>query len=240
MDKSQCDEGLWMGRAATLCEEDPQQAYVELLNSQLSCLFPEFIRNLQAQSPHAREMSRAAVIEYKGAERCDHVVFKGSKELQYYLDKSLGEQTTAPRHRLFLLEDLSLNHITTLGSHLRIPPSFFGAHWADPTTPTFNYRNPFCRYSQEGFIVRYASTQPVKIAAPPKQQNSIYRFNSNVNRHIHCYDPKGPIIDQPKSYHALSFWTSGVREDGSWDCEHCTVGLPAYLLIRFRPSRPYS
>ncbi|KAH7402963.1 hypothetical protein BKA66DRAFT_436341, partial [Pyrenochaeta sp. MPI-SDFR-AT-0127] len=217
MEQSQCKEGLSFDRSETLCEKDSRQAYFDLLNSHLYWLFPEFVRNLQSQSPHAREMSRTAVLEYKDTSQCEQMVFKGSKELQYYLERSASDKTRPPQQRLFLLEDLSLNSIEVLGSQLRIPPSFFGAHWADPTTPTFNYRNPFCRYSKDGFIIRYPSTQPLHISAPPGQQNTIYRFNSNVNRHVHSYDPKGPIIDQPKSYHALSFWTSDVREDGSWD-----------------------
>ena len=217
MENVQYADGPWIDRAATLCEEDLRQAYLELINSQLCWLFPEFVRNVQTQSPHEREMGRTAVIEYHDEVQSAQTVFKTSKELQYYFESSTVEDPIPPRRRLFLLEDLSLNYIEVLGSQLRIPPAFFGAHWADPTNPTFNYRNPFSRFSEDAFVVRYPSTQPVRVEAPTDMQSTIYRYNSNVNRHLHCYDPKGPIIDQPKSYHALSFWTSGVRKDGSWD-----------------------
>lgn len=202
-------------RAATLCEGDSRREYLDLINSELPWLFPEFVQNLQSQSPHEREMSRAAVIEYSDDCGPSITVFKNSKALQHHLETSAIQET--PKKRLFLLEDLSLNYVTSLGSELRIPPSFFGAHWGDPARPTFNYRNPFRAYSQDLFLIRYASTEPVRVDASPGLQNTIYRCNSNVNRHIHCYDTKSPVIDQPKCYHTLSHWTSGVMEDGSWD-----------------------
>ncbi|KAJ4376308.1 hypothetical protein N0V83_001591 [Neocucurbitaria cava] len=217
METAEYVDDVWIDRATTLCEKDARQRYLEVINTQLCWLFPEFVQNIHAQSPHEREMSRAAVIEYSDEDTSTQTVFKTSKDLQYYLERSTVEKSSAPRRRLFLLEDLSLNYIEALGSQLRIPPSFFGAHWADPTNPTFNYRSPFSRYSNDAFVVRYASTQPVRIDTPHNLQSTVYRFNSNVNRHVHCYDPKSPIIDQPKSYHALSFWTSGIRKDGSWD-----------------------
>ncbi|KAF1849545.1 uncharacterized protein K460DRAFT_278748 [Cucurbitaria berberidis CBS 394.84] len=240
MEDDYCASEPWIDRAATLCEEDPRQTYLELINTQLCWLFPEFVRNLQAQSPHEREMSRTAVIEYHDKTQSTQAVFKTSKELQCYLQTPTDGEENGPRRRLFLLEDLSSSSIEVLGSHLRIPPTVFGAHWADPTNPTFNYRNPLSRFSEDAFVVRYPSTQPIRIDASPDLQSTIYRYNSNVHRHIHCYDPKGPIIDQPKSYHALSFWTSGVRKDGSWDSVlivdppvgDCVKSLPDGVLLK--------
>ncbi|KAF1938433.1 hypothetical protein EJ02DRAFT_473619 [Clathrospora elynae] len=217
MDEPRATPRIWIDRTRTLCDKDQREAYLELLNSQLCWSFPEFVRNLRSQSPHEREMSRVAVIEHRSDTQRDSETFKSSRELQDYLEKAATTETSTPPRRLFILEDLALNHIEVLGSKLRIPPTFFGAHWADPATPTFNHRNPFRRYSEDTFVIRYPSTQPIRIDASPELHGTIYHYISNVNRHIHCYDPKGPIIDQPKSYHALSFWTSGIREDGSWD-----------------------
>ena len=191
---------------------------MNLLDSQLRCLFPEFIHNLHSQSHRERGMSRAAVIEYHQP-RPYQEVFKSSRDLQSYFEKTSAELPSKPRQRLFLLEDLSFEHVLTFGSQLRIPPSFFGAHWADPTTPNFNYRSPFCRYADHNFVIRYATTQPLRVDAAPDVYGTIFRFDANVDRHVHCYNPKGPLVDQPKSYQVLSFWTSGVRGDGSWDCK---------------------
>ncbi|CAN9203487.1 unnamed protein product [Alternaria alternata] len=144
-------------------------------------------------------------------------MFKSSRELQCYLDETADAKPTHPWRRLFILEDLPLNYVQVLGSHLRIPPSVFGAHWADPAAPSFNHRKPFRRYSENNFVIRYPSTQPIRIDADPAVHGHTFKCDFNIDRHIQCYDPKGPIIDQPKSYHALSFWTSSTRDDGSWD-----------------------
>ena len=52
------------------------------------------------------------------------------------------------------MEDVALNYLEVLGAQLRIPPSFFASHWADPATPEFNHRNPFRRYCERNFVVR--------------------------------------------------------------------------------------
>jgi hypothetical protein len=216
MDEAQSPPGIWVNRSATLCEQDAREAYSTLISSQLSWSFPEFVRNVQSQSPIERELGRAAVIEYLSNADPDVKILKSSKGLQCYLEETV---TAGPRQRLFLLEDLSRNYIEILGSQLRIPPRFFGAHWADPSTPTFNHRDPFCRFAHDAFLVRYPSTQPVRVEAPLEVHGQVFHYNTNVNRHLQCYHPKSPIVDQPKSYHALSFWSSGVRNDGSWDCK---------------------
>lgn len=229
MDNSKLKKLPSLDRASTLCEEDGQNSYMGYLNLQLRYLFPKFVENLHAQSPHDREMSRAAVIEYHDSSSSQKR-FMNSKNLSGYFEDEPITKPSMPRRRLFLLEDLSRDYINILGSQLRIPPSFFGAHWADPTHPNFNYWNPFCRYAEENFVIRYASTQPVRIDASIDVHGFIYQFDANVNRHVQCYDPRGPIVDQPKSYHALSFWSSGERDDGSWDCKH-TGNSSDYLLL---------
>ncbi|KAF1954206.1 hypothetical protein CC80DRAFT_568014 [Byssothecium circinans] len=201
----------------SLSGEELRRKYFELLNRQLCELFPSFLHNLQVQAPQEREMGRAAVLEYSKGIYSGQRVFKSSTELQEYLEETATTQARNIRQRLFLLEDLSRNYVEVLGSQLRVPPSFFGAHWDVPTAPTFNHRNPFCRFSDGGFLIRYASTQRIEIDAGSSQHSNVFSWNANVNRHIYCYNSKGPLIDQPKSYHILSFWTAGARIDDSWD-----------------------
>jgi hypothetical protein len=228
MDNTQSSPDVWIERSATLCETDAREAYLALISSQLCWSFPEFVRNVQSQSPTERETGRVAVIEYQSKDKQTVEVFKSSKDLQYYFDDTAA---ATPRQRLLVLEDLSRNYLEILGSQLRIPPRFFGAHWSDPSTPTFNHRDPFRRYAEDGFVVRYPSTQPVRVDALSEVHGHVFQYNANVNRHLHCYDPEGPIIDQPKSYHTLSFWTSGVRTDDSWDCEYCNnVSISALIV----------
>ncbi|KAH9865993.1 hypothetical protein J1614_008557 [Plenodomus biglobosus] len=204
----------WLDIFRIMHEEHPQKAYLDVLGSQLRHLFPDFVRNLQLQTLRERQRSRAAVIEY-GDASIDHKTFESLRELQTYFQQPVAQQQ--PRRRLFLLEDLSRDYIEIIGSQLLIHPRFFGAHWADPTHPNFNYRSPFTRYTENNFVIRYPSTLPVRVNAAAEVHGTIFRFDTNVNRHIHCYDPKGPLVDQPKGYHVMSFWSSGIRNDGSWD-----------------------
>lgn len=213
--------------AVRLSREECRRNYFELLNCQLGRLFPKFVSNLQVQTPLEREMGRAAVLEYSKGICSGQKVVKSSTELQEYLEQTAIIQARNPRQRLFLLEDLSRNYIEVLGSQLRIPPSFFGAHWDEPSAPTFNHRSPFCRFSEGGFLIRYPSNQPIEIDKESSLDSNVYSWIANVNRHIYCYNPKGPLIDYPKSHHILSFWTTGMGTDDSWDGKS---RLP-YLLI---------
>lgn len=225
----------WLNRADTLCDDEgTPQSYLDLLSSQLCHLHPEFVHDLHAQNGNDRRRSRAAVIEY-GDTATQQRAYETPERLDEYLQESAADKGTAPRRRLFLLEDLSRDYVGIIGSQLGIPPSFFGAHWADPTHSNFNYRSPFSRYTEENFVLRYASTLPVRIDACLDAHGSIFRYDANVNRHVHCYDPKGPIVDQPKSYHALSFWTSGARIDGSWDCKFSICHVYSNLELNRQP-----
>ena len=219
MGERQSPTGTSIDRSATLCEKDMREAYHELIDLHLRSLFPDFFHNLHAQTPQERERGRVAVIEYQDDEIPEPEIFKNSQDVKNHFEDPVAATQSGPRKRLFVLEDLSLNYVEALGSRLRIPPSFFAAHWADPATPAFNHRNPFRRYTKGSFVIRYPSTQPLRVDADSEVHGHIFRCDFNVERHIYCYDPKGPIFDQPKSYHALSFWTSGIREDGSWDCK---------------------
>jgi hypothetical protein len=85
------------------------------------------------------DRGRAAVIEFPHGEKAQITNFgKSSEALREYfrhpaneLNPQLDGRKT-PRRRLFLLEDVGLSKVKTLGSQLRIPPAFFVAHWTDP------------------------------------------------------------------------------------------------------------
>ena len=187
-------------------------------------------------------MDRAAVFEYSNGIYSGQRIFKNSIELQGYLEETSIGQKQQLRQRLFLLEGLSRNYVEILGSQLHIPPSFFGAHWDEPTTPTFNHRNPFCRFSEDRFLIRYPSTQPIQIDIKSSLQSNMFSWNANVNRHIYCYPEEGPLIDCPKNYHALPFWTTGMENDGPWDYESCLLYLishpPMYFMKSNTSCRP--
>ncbi|KAH8724139.1 hypothetical protein GQ44DRAFT_760565 [Phaeosphaeriaceae sp. PMI808] len=202
---------------ALSASDEKREKYLELLHTQLRRLFPEFVKNIYLQSSHQREMGRVAVIEYCEGEYSRQKTFESSYELQRYFETTADTKPAAPTQRMFILEDLPRNYVEILGSQLRIPPSSFGAHWSDPTTPTFNHRSPFCKFSENKFMIGYAANQAIRVEAPSHLEATKYRWNANISRHVHFYDPHGPLVDQPKSYHRISFWTTGARSDGSWD-----------------------
>jgi hypothetical protein len=199
--------------------EGSRDEYFNLLSAQVSPFFPKFCANIAAQTDYEREKGRAAVIEY-GDGYLKTKAFESSTQLQDYLDAATtafaNNKTVSPRRRVFLLEDLPRNHIEILGSHLLIPPSFFAAHWDDPTEPNFNHRSPFCRFSSQQFLVKYPTSHRIELD-PNRPFQRVYATDSNVRRYLHMYDPRGPLYDEPKSYHNFSFWGSEVQQDGSWD-----------------------
>ncbi|KAH8902478.1 hypothetical protein BR93DRAFT_886947 [Coniochaeta sp. PMI_546] len=196
--------------------------YMGLIQNQLRPLFPNFAAALSRQTPVERENGRCAVVEFKQGSSQLPTWFGNSLELRRYL-LSTPSPTTAtgpsvqPKRRLFILEDLPANHILTLGSRLRIPPSFFAGHYDDPASSTFNHRNPFERHAKSHFRLRYGTSHRAEVDVPPHKAGSIYAFNTNVCRYLHAYDPNGLLYDEMRSHHILSFWTSPVGIDGSWD-----------------------
>ena len=134
-----------------------------------------------------------------------------------------------------MLEDLPRNYILVLGSQLRIPPSFFAGHYDDPASSAFDHRNPFERHTNSHFRLRYATSHLAEVNVPLHKSSSIYAFNTNVCRHLHAYDPKGPVNDEMRNHHNLSFWSSPLGIDGSWDAV-LLVDPPLRGLVKCLPS----
>jgi hypothetical protein len=130
-----------------------------LIQNQIRPLFPNFAAALSRQSPVEREIGRCAVVEFNQGFAQRTSSFESSEELRHYLLKTSPSPAISsqsqPQRRLFILEDLPQNYILTLGSRLRIPPSFFAGHYDDPATSTFNHRNPFERHTKSQFRLRY-------------------------------------------------------------------------------------
>ncbi|CAG5156602.1 uncharacterized protein ALTATR162_LOCUS4399 [Alternaria atra] len=57
----------------------------------------------------------------------------------------------------------------------------------------------------------------VEVEVPSSNSSTIFAFDAKVNRHLFTYDRNGRVYDEANSHHVLSFWSSSVREDGSWD-----------------------
>jgi hypothetical protein len=218
--------------------DDKELEYMGLIQNQIQPLFPSFAAALLRQSPAERELGRCAVVEFNQGFAQQTSSFKSSMELRHYLSNSPFQAIPSqnqPRRRLFILEDLPRNYILTLGARLRIPPSFFAGHYDDPASPTFNHRNPFERHTKSQFRLRYGTSHRAEVDVPPHKRSNIYAFNTNVCRYLHAYDPKGPLYDEMRSHHIVSFWSSPLGTDGSWDAV-LLVDPPLTGLAKCLPS----
>ncbi|KAF2788084.1 hypothetical protein K505DRAFT_256295 [Melanomma pulvis-pyrius CBS 109.77] len=222
---------------------DDELEYEKLIQEQIQPYFPKFAAAISQQSPAEREWGRCAAVDF-ASEASPHVTtFENSADVQSYFTEALSTQASEspnsqPRRRLFILEDLPCNHILALGSRLRIPPSFFAGHWDDPASSTFNHRNPFQRStkSKPQFRLRYATSNRFEVLGSAHTTGNVYGFNTNVCRYLHVYNPSGLLYDEPRSHHTMSFWSSPVREDGSWDAV-LLVDPPLGTHVRCLPSR---
>jgi len=218
--------------------DDKELEYLGLIQNQIQPLFPNFAAALSGQSPAERELGRCAVVEFNQGFAQQTSSFKSSMELRHHLSNTASPAIPSqnqPRRRLFILEDLPRNYILTLGSRLRIPPSFFAGHYDDPASPTFNHRNPFARHTKSQFRLRYGTSHRAEVDVPPHKRSNIYAFNTNVCRYLHAYDPKGPLYDEMRSHHIVSFWSSPLGIDGSWDAV-LLVDPPLTGLAKCLPS----
>lgn len=230
--------------------DDDELEYMSLIQDQIQPFFPEFVAAFAKQSPAERELGRCAVVNFAEEGNPHTTIFDNSAELQSYFSAHPFASPTKstndpPRRRLFILEDLPCNHILALGSRLRIPPSFFAGHWDDPASSTFNHRDPFMRSTKSHFRLRYATSTRIEVDVPPHMASNSYAFDTNVCRYLHVYNPNGPLYDEPRSHHGVSFWSSSVRDDGSWDAvllvdpplRGYVKCLPSRQLLRLRPVR---
>ncbi|KAF2648457.1 hypothetical protein K491DRAFT_550880, partial [Lophiostoma macrostomum CBS 122681] len=216
--------------------DDKERQYMSLIENDLQPFYPKFVTAFTSQSPVEREIGRCAVVEFgSSSDRHQTMHFINSTNLHDYLSDSdidtvctHAPADSPPRRRLFILEDLPANHTLALGSRLRIPPSFFARQWNDPASPTFNHRDIFKRSSSSQFLLRYATSNPVTISAQAHTQTNVYVFDTNVCRYLHTYKPDGLVYDEPRSHHTLSFWSSSIKVNGSWD---------AVLLVDPPPTR---
>jgi len=201
-------------------EDHRRHSYWTLINTTLYHQFPRFVTNLRNQSAKQRELGRALVLEYKEGEKAIAIHFKGSEHLQRYINdrprlKASHEQGI--RRRLWVLEDISRNYVEVLGSGLRIPPSFFAAHWADPIGADFNERPSFISNPRRGFLLKWPQFHRVSIGRPAGDLTCA--MTCNVERHLFFSDQDGTTYENhlfARMYHNLSYWSTEFP-GGSWD-----------------------
>src|SRR5438034_7968307 len=183
--------------------------------------FPRFVKDLESKGSNHWERGRAAVLDFKTGNRASTKIFLQSKDLRTHL-------TQRPKHgpfrRLWLVEDVSKNWIEALGSELRIPPSFFAAHWADPSGADFNERCLFDSNPRRRFLLKFPQFHRISTDGVNCNRNDLkgdpkILLDSSVERYIFFTGDEDRTYENPdfaRSYHIVSFWSTEYP-GGSWD-----------------------
>jgi hypothetical protein len=158
------------------------------------------------------------VFEFRESERAVATQFKSSSDLRkYLLDHTHQKPSCVIHRRLWVLEDLSRNYIEALGSELRIPPTFFAAHWADPIGADFNERDSFVSNPRRSFLLNWPQFYRVSIDRPVRDLTC--SMISNVERHVFFCGQEDTTYENPlyaRMYHKVSYWSTEYP-GGSWD-----------------------
>ena len=171
--------------------------------------FPRFSGQLRQQRDDTDRANwgRACVLEFQEGEPTTVEDFCKPEQLSSHF---LKPKTTS--RRLWLLEDVSLSWITILGAHLRIPPSFFASHWADPSGADFNDRHTFSPNPERCFLLKYPQFQRVRVRGLQQDlRHPILAITCNVERYFFVSGFEDTTYENPdfaRSYHNLSFWSS--------------------------------
>ena len=176
--------------------------------------FPRFVRQLRNHRGEKANLGKACVVEFQEEQPSNVTPFDSPEQLHSHLliPKAL--------RRLWLLEDVSLNWITVLGAHLRIPPRFFASHWADPSGVDFNHRPIFSQNPERCFLLKYPRFQRAMVhGVKGDSRDPVLAVKCNVERYFFFSSPEDTTYENPdfaRSYHNLSFWSRKIS-DQHWD-----------------------
>lgn len=187
-----------------------------LFSENLKLFFPRFVRQLEQQRGGERaNWGRSCVLEFHQGGPTTVNEFNSPEQLHNHLLEPRGTS-----RRLWLLEDVSLNWITTLGAHLQIHPSFFASHWADPSGADFNDRHTFFSNPEYRFLLKYPQFQRVKVQGVKGDlRHPILAIMCNVERYFFSSGNEDTTYENPdfsRSYHNLSFWGNQISPE-CWD-----------------------
>lgn len=193
-----------------------EEGYLSLIENTQRLQYPGFVNSLLS-GPLAED-GRAAVIEFRDGLKPSVKELKTSRALRRYLEQAPPDDV--PVRRAFVLEGLPKTSIQILGSKLRVPPSFFAAHWAGHGRYLGNMLNraPRSYAAENRFLLRFPRLHQAKIKAVEGDETDIvYRMGSRADRplsHTSLFgDLKGPLA----SLEQLSFW--GLAKGQGWDGE---------------------
>ena len=188
-------------------------------------LSPQFVEDFELQSAVERERGRAVAIEFQEGEKAQITNFGDSTDaLDRYFDDPVNGFDPPPlgihlaRRRLFVLEDLGRNKVTVLGSHLRIPPALFAAHWTDPS---------FSAKLVEEDMLTHSNSKYFRVTVP--QLHRVVREDGYDDYRLGLYQPLYSnvqrwlqLLDKERTFepsqHQVSYWST-TYGNGSWTGE---------------------
>jgi hypothetical protein len=211
------------------CNDSARSAYRSLINNARTLEFTGFASNQRQQDPALPEKGRAAALHFLENGQVSTTSFSNSAALQDYLNTGtsthlcnhhVSHESCQPVRRMIILEDLSRNHVEILGTHLRIHPAFFAAHYSDPIKTGSSGKGLNLGQSSRGsFVLQAPQMHYMKVQDQELDGSGlIYRANSHVRRMI----LKG-AKDNPNDlsgcfgemFNVISFW-SKEYENGDW------------------------
>lgn len=201
----------------------PEDHYWSLLEFTQRSQYPKFVTFLSEQRLAQQEEGRAAVISFRDGFKPSVNRLPTSDHLRQSLDNAFDPNTVV--RRLFILEGLPRKSILILGSRLRVPPSFFSAHWVDPGSFVGNLVNRSPRYHNNPYQFQLSFTKlhrAIIKAKPDDGSEPPYWINSSVPRRLSRRTIFGGLDGPLASFEQVSFWATPPSDScnkQSWDGE---------------------
>jgi hypothetical protein len=204
-------------------EPQEEKDYWSLLESSQRPFYPDFVNRLSTQDGGMAEEGRVAVIEFRDGTGSSIKHFPASRKLRRYLDGGPGG---AVHRRVFVLEGLPRNVVQVLGAKLRVPPSFFAAHWLNPGAYVGNLLNRTPRHHDHRHrcILSFRRLHHTLIEAADGDEdgatgNEIYHMDSSARRPLSRLTVFGDFDGPLASLEQVSIWSS-KGEGNRWDGKH--------------------
>jgi hypothetical protein len=201
-------------------EPQEEKDYWSLLESSQKAFYPDFVKGLSSQDGGMAEEGRAAVIEFRDGTGPSIKHFPASRRLRRYMD---GGSSEAVHRRVFVLEGLPRNVVQVLGAKLRVPPSFFAAHWLNPGAYVGNLLNRTPRHHDHRhrctLSFRRLHHTLIEAADDGAAWDGIYHMNSSAGRPVSRLTVFGDFNGPLASLEQVSIWSTkgeGNRWDGKY------------------------
>jgi hypothetical protein len=129
---------------------------------------------------------------------------------------------TPKLRRIFVVEDVSRNHVAVLGSRLKIPPAFFARHLLEVSILSPFDDRPVGEENIQSFALPFFQLRKapkISKSSPRQVLEELYRLKANVTRFIACPKPHGSFDLRGTVFEiesCLSYW-SCFRDEHDWD-----------------------